>query len=156
MTPLRQRMLQELQRRNYSPSTIRSYLGAAQQFAEHFHCSPEQLGPEHLRGYQVFLLQEKKLEPSTVEIRISALRFLSKRTLRRRDFTKPCAGLLVELCDHGGRQNDRCDSFWREFRSWCPSSKDEFHPILLHMRQMPLTKPPSRLRTPGSKILTAR
>src|SRR5277367_1861422 len=80
-------MLHELQRRNYSPSTIRSYLGAVQQFAEHFHCSPEQLGPEHLRRYQVFLLQEKKLEPSTVEIRISALRFLYKRTLRRRDFT---------------------------------------------------------------------
>src|SRR5277367_2039203 len=78
-------MLHELQRRNYSPSTIRSYLGAVQQFAEHFHCSPERLGPEHLRRYQVFLLQEKGLEPSTVEIRISALRFLYKRTLRRRD-----------------------------------------------------------------------
>ena len=80
-------MLQELQRRNYSPATIRSYLGAVQQFAEHFHRSPEQLGPEHLRRYQVFLLQEKKLEPSTVEIRISALRFLYKRVLRRRDFS---------------------------------------------------------------------
>ena len=85
MTPLRQRMLHELQRRNYSPSTIRSYLGAVQQFAEHFHCSPEQLGPEQLRRYQIFLLQEKKLEPSTVEVRISALRFLYKRTLKRRD-----------------------------------------------------------------------
>lgn len=85
MTPLRQRMLHELQRRNYSPSTIRSYLAAVQQFAEHFHCSPEQLGPEQLRRYQIFLLQEKKLEPSTVEIRISALRFLYKRTLKRRD-----------------------------------------------------------------------
>jgi hypothetical protein len=80
-------MLDELQRRNYSPSTVRSYLCAVQQFAEHFHCSPEQLGPEHLRRYQVFLLREKKLELSTVEIRISALRFLYKRTLRRRDFT---------------------------------------------------------------------
>jgi site-specific recombinase XerD len=40
-----------------------------------------------VRRYQVFLLQEKKLEPSTVEIRISALRFLYRRTLRRRDFT---------------------------------------------------------------------
>ena len=85
MTPLRQRMLHELQRRNYSPSTIRSYLGPVQQFAEHFHCSPEHLGPEQLRRYQIFLLQEKKLEPSTVEIRISALRFLYKRTLKRRD-----------------------------------------------------------------------
>jgi integrase/recombinase XerD len=80
MTPLRQRMLHELQRRNYSPSTIRGYLGAVRQFAEHFHCSPQQLGAEHLRRYQRYLPQEKKLEPSTVEMRISALRFLYKRT----------------------------------------------------------------------------
>ncbi len=62
MTPLRQRMLHELQRRNYSPSTIRGYLGAVRQFAEHFHCSLEQLGAEHLRRYQRYLLQEKKLD----------------------------------------------------------------------------------------------
>jgi site-specific recombinase XerD len=78
-------MLEELQRRNYSPATIRSYLGAVQQFAEHFHRSPEQLGAEHLRRYQLYLLQQKKLAPSTVEIRMSALRFLYKRTLKRRD-----------------------------------------------------------------------
>jgi integrase/recombinase XerD len=63
MTPLRQRMLHELQRQNYSSSTIRGYLGAVRQFAEHFHCSPEDLGPEHLRHYQRYLLQEKKLAP---------------------------------------------------------------------------------------------
>jgi site-specific recombinase XerD len=85
MTPLRQRMLYELQRRNYSPTTIRGYLGAVQQFAEYFHRSPEQLGPEHLRRYQRYLLQERKLAPSTVEMRISALRFLYKRTLKRKD-----------------------------------------------------------------------
>ena len=49
MTPLRQRMLHELQRRNYSPSTIRGYLYAVSQVAEYFHRSPEQLDPEHLR-----------------------------------------------------------------------------------------------------------
>ena len=85
MTPFRQRMLDELQRRNHAPSTGRIYLSAVQQFAEHFHCSPDQLGPEHMRRYQIFLLQEKKLEPSTVEIRISALRFQYKRTLKRSD-----------------------------------------------------------------------
>jgi integrase/recombinase XerD len=85
MTPLRQRMLEELQRRNYSPSTIRGYLNAVSQFAEYFHRSPEQLGPEHLRRYQRYLLQERKLALSTVEIRISALRFLYKRTLKRKD-----------------------------------------------------------------------
>jgi integrase/recombinase XerD len=60
MTPLRQRMLHDLQRRNYSPSTIRGYLGAVRAFAEYFHCLPEQLGSEHLRRYQRYLLQERK------------------------------------------------------------------------------------------------
>jgi integrase/recombinase XerD len=59
MTPLRQRMLHELQRRKFTPSTIRSYLGAVQQFAEHFHCSPEQLGPKRLRRYQIFLSRKQ-------------------------------------------------------------------------------------------------
>jgi hypothetical protein len=67
-------MLEELERRDYSPATIRTYLGAVQQFAEHFHCSPEQLGPEHLRRYQLYLLRDRKLAPSTVEVRISAMR----------------------------------------------------------------------------------
>jgi hypothetical protein len=49
MTQLRQRILHELQRRNYSPSTIRGYLNAVSQFAEYFHRSPEQLCPEPLR-----------------------------------------------------------------------------------------------------------
>ena len=44
------------------------------------------VGSQHLRRYQLFLLQGKKLEPSTVEARVSALRFLYKRALRRRDF----------------------------------------------------------------------
>jgi len=60
MTPLRQRMLDELERRNYSPATVRSYLGAVQQFAEHFHCSPEQLGPEHRS-----MLREHDAAPGT-------------------------------------------------------------------------------------------
>jgi integrase/recombinase XerD len=85
MTPLRQRMLHELQRRNDSPSTIRGYLNAVSQFAEYFHRWPEQLGPEHLRRYRRYLLQGRKLAPSTVETRISALRFLCKRTLKRKD-----------------------------------------------------------------------
>ncbi len=52
MTPLRERMLYELERRNYSPSTIRGYLGAVRQFAEHFHCSPEQLGAAYGHRFQ--------------------------------------------------------------------------------------------------------
>ena len=85
MTPLRQRMLDDLRRRNYSPDTIRGYIRAVQQFAEYFHRSPEQMGGEELRRYQLFLLHERKFALGTVENNISALRFLYKKTLKRRD-----------------------------------------------------------------------
>jgi integrase/recombinase XerD len=85
VTPLRQRMLDELQRRNYSPSTTRGYILAVRQYAEYFHKSPEQLGAEEVRRFQLYLLNEKKLAAGTVEMRMSALRFLYKKTLKRRD-----------------------------------------------------------------------
>ena len=59
-TPLRQRMLEELQRRNYSSRTIRLYLRHVAEFAKHFHRSPDQLGAEDIRRYQLFLIQQKK------------------------------------------------------------------------------------------------
>src|SRR5260370_415013 len=85
MTRLRQRMLEDLQRRNYSPDTIRGYIRAVHEFAEYFGRSPEQMGGEELRRYQLYLLHERKLALGTVENCISALRFLYKKTLKRRD-----------------------------------------------------------------------
>ena len=86
MTHLRRMMLEELERRNYSPSTIRYYLRFVERFAQHFGKSPDKLGPEHLRRYQAYLLQERKLCPGTVENHVAALRFLFVRTLRRHEF----------------------------------------------------------------------
>jgi site-specific recombinase XerD len=75
----------DLRRRNYSPHTIRGCIPAVQQFASYFGRSPEQLGAEHVRRYQIYSLHEKKLVPGSIEDCMSALRLLYKRTLKRRD-----------------------------------------------------------------------
>ena len=84
MTPLRQRLLEELQRRNYSSETTRGYILAVKQFAEYFGKSPDRLGPEEVRRYQLYLLQQKKLSAGTVKIRMTALRFFYRKALKRR------------------------------------------------------------------------
>ena len=83
MTHLRQLMLDELQRRNYSPSTVRCYIHAVMDFSRYFHRSPERLGPSHIREYQVHLFRDRKLSPGTIQSRCAALRFLYVKTLRR-------------------------------------------------------------------------
>jgi integrase/recombinase XerD len=83
MTPLRRRMLEDMQVRNLSPHTQRSYVQQVSQFARHFQRSPEQLGPEEIRTYQVYLTNEKKLAPGSIVIAVSALRFLYTVTLKK-------------------------------------------------------------------------
>jgi site-specific recombinase XerD len=76
-------MLEELQRRNYAQNTVRSYIQAVEDFARHFGKSPDRLGPEHIRQYQVHLFRDCKLAAKTVQQRSAALRFLFIKTLRR-------------------------------------------------------------------------
>lgn len=83
MTQLRQRMLEELQLRNYCAGTIRLYLHHVAAFAEHFRRSPDQLGAEEIRRYQLFLIHEKKLAWSSYNQIVCALRFFYAKTLKR-------------------------------------------------------------------------
>jgi integrase/recombinase XerD len=83
VTQLRQKMLEELQRRNYSHRTAKTYVRIVRDFAEYFHQPPDKLGPEQIRQYQAHLFQAKKLAPATVSQYVSALRFLFIKTLRR-------------------------------------------------------------------------
>ena len=82
MTQLRTKVLEELKLRNYSQATADAYVAGIRRFAEYFHHSPEQLGPEHIRQYQLHLIQERKLEPKSVMVQMAALRFLSLKVLR--------------------------------------------------------------------------
>ncbi len=86
MTQLRQKMLEELQRRNYSDRTAHSYVRIVAAFAKHFGRSPDELGPDELRSYQAYLLQERKLAVNTFIARVAALRFFFVRTLKRHEF----------------------------------------------------------------------
>jgi len=84
VTHCRRIMLEELQRRNFSPTTVRSYLYAVERFARHFKCRPDRLNQTHLRSYQAYLLRTGQLQPKTVRLHVSALRFFFVKTLRRR------------------------------------------------------------------------
>jgi site-specific recombinase XerD len=83
MTALRKRMTEDMQVRNLSPHTQTSYVQQVSLFARHFHKSPEELGPEQIRTYQVYLTNEKKLAPGSILIAVAALRFLYKVSLKR-------------------------------------------------------------------------
>src|SRR5215469_10290064 len=82
MTRLRKMMLEELQRRNYAQNTIRHYLRTVEEFARRFHCSPDRLGPRHIREYQAELFQKGK-SSGTVTQRLAALRFFYVKTLKK-------------------------------------------------------------------------
>ena len=83
MTRLRQIMLEELERRNYAPGTIRCYIRTVEHYARHFHRSPDQLGPDHIRQYQALLFRKWKLAPNTVSQRLAALRFFYIQVLKQ-------------------------------------------------------------------------
>jgi integrase/recombinase XerD len=82
MTPLRQRFLDDLRLRNYSPRTLQTYLQHVVRFTRHFGRSPDQLGPEEIRAYQLYLLQERHASWSVFNQAVCALRFLYRVTLR--------------------------------------------------------------------------
>jgi len=81
MTPLRKRMIEDMQIRNLSASTIRIYAQAVASFARHFGKSPELLGPEEVRAYHVYLVKERKVSWSVFKQAVCALRFLYRKTL---------------------------------------------------------------------------
>ena len=83
MTSLRQRFIQDMHVRNFSPITQASYTREVSGFARHFNKSPELLGPEQIRAYQIYLTNEKKLGVVSISVATSSLRFLYRITLKK-------------------------------------------------------------------------
>src|ERR1700681_1023836 len=91
MTPLRKRMMEELQLRNLSPMTANTYIHLVERFARYFNQSPARLGPEQVRQYLLHLIQEKKVVASTLLVNRSALRFLYVGILKQKWFDEEIA-----------------------------------------------------------------
>jgi integrase/recombinase XerD len=85
MTPLRQRFVDDLRLRNYSPRTVATYVSAVARFARHCGRSPEKLGPEDVRTYQLHLIEQEHASWSRFNQVVCALRFLFRVTLGRPD-----------------------------------------------------------------------
>jgi len=81
MTPLRERMLEDMRLRNFSPETQRSYIHYIAAFAKYFERSPEELGVEAIREYQLHLIEERKMSPESVNCFTSAAQFFYLTTL---------------------------------------------------------------------------
>lgn len=83
MTPLRQRMIEDMQLRGLAPHTQRAYLQAIQRLALYYHKSPDQITDEELRQYFLYLHHEKHIARSTATVVLSALKFFFEHTLRQ-------------------------------------------------------------------------
>ena len=83
MTPLRLRMTQDMQLRNFAPGSVEVYVNCVARFARHFGTSPESLGPEDVRAFLLHLIEQRRVSWSYYNLHLQALRFLYNVTLGR-------------------------------------------------------------------------
>jgi len=83
MTPLRKRMLEDMQLRGLSARTQQAYARAVWQLAQHYHRSPDQLGEEELRQYFLYLTNEKQIARPTATIALCGIKFFYEQTLKQ-------------------------------------------------------------------------
>jgi integrase/recombinase XerD len=83
MTPLRRRMIQDMTLRNFAPRTITVYVDCVARFARHFGKSPELLGPDDVRTYLLYLIEQRRQSWAYYNLNLQALRFLYNITLGR-------------------------------------------------------------------------
>ncbi len=81
MSPLRQRMLDDMRLRNFSTGTQRSYIHYVADFATHYWITPEKLGLDDIRNYQLYLIERRQLSPQSINCFVAAAKFLYTVTL---------------------------------------------------------------------------
>jgi integrase/recombinase XerD len=92
MTPLRQRMIEDMRMRNFSKHTIAAYVSAVYRLANHYHRSPDQLNREEIRAFLVDLVEQKQVSwPYYTQI-LAALRFFFRHVLRRGEVVEDVRG----------------------------------------------------------------
>ena len=82
MTALRQRMLDDMKIRNFAPATQKQYIHSVKAFAKHFWKSPDKLTVDDIRTYQIYLIDEKDISPSSLNVTVAALRFFYQVRLK--------------------------------------------------------------------------
>ena len=83
MTPLRQRMIEDMQLRGFSARTQEAYLHAVRQLAAHFHKPPDRLSEEELPQYFLYLTNVKHFARASFTIALCGIKFFFERTAHR-------------------------------------------------------------------------
>ena len=94
LTPLRRRMIEDLQVRNFAPSTQDNYIRSVARFARHFRCSPDRLGPEQIRAFQVHLVTQAKASFGVLAQYVNALRHAKNTPFGRWATQLPRSGFV--------------------------------------------------------------
>src|SRR2546430_2052374 len=102
ISPLRQRMIDDMTMRNLSPSTQETYIRAVAQFSTFHWRSPDKLGVEHLREYHLHLVS-RGLSANSICVKMSALRFFYRTTLRPPSITASDEARVATGVSAGGR-----------------------------------------------------
>ena len=85
MGALRERMVREMQLRRLAPGTQKAYVRAVAELTRHYGRSPDRIGPEQVKSYLLYLMNQRRLNWSTVNVVSAAVRFFYGQTLGRPD-----------------------------------------------------------------------
>lgn len=123
MSPLRKKMIRELELQRKAPATVHQYVRAVADLAQYYHRSPEKISLEEVRSYLHWLLVERKLAGATCNVKIVALRFFYREVLGYKDFP------LRVVCKRPRKLPEPLSR--QEVRRLLEAAKDQKHRLLL-------------------------